>query len=806
MRRSPTHIGFSLAAGLGFVLTLLWLLNSSLPIARATPITQVANASDAAEPITTLRPQTGRGNGEFTVSLFRDGTWQTVGALAYVQDLTEHQLDLSGLIPSGQVALRLTHGGDTAAHIDAIHLGGAAPQAVLGTSEDTALALRKLASRDYDVIDAARRTLTFIFDPPTGATPVMALTARIEPEYISQIPFQFPPDNTYGAMSASSSFYTYAFDSQPGTLTIDGDLTDENLGEPFFSEFTRPGTGHPANYTYGWVHNDDENLYVAIDFTPDNTMDGDKDYARVYVNVVGDLREFKVSVPEQQWGQPGFTYTPRAVYQHKVYEFKIPLAELGLASAQPGMSLELAFAAYGTAAPSSPCFATLDGSTVYSGSFLAVQDAVDAASEGSTVKVAGYCWGVGWRAGTYQTVYISKTLTLAGGYTLTNWTTPDPVANPTTLDAYNFGRVVYATVDVTLSNLTLQYGKVSGDGGGLYTSGVLTLTAVNVLSNTASSGGGGVYANNAVLSGGLFQNNACTNSPCYGGGLYAGSTLALTGTQFLSNTATQDGGGAIALGAATLSDGLFQNNGASWGGGLYANGAVTLTGTQFISNTATLSGGGTWAWHAATLSGGLFQNNRASWGGGLSANSTLALTGTQFLSNTATHGGGLYHAYSDDGRLVNTLFVGNAASGNGSALYLGSPGQVTLVHTTIASPTVGAGTAIYVRQGTVNITNTLVASYTTSIQRAGGTVNSDYNLFYNAPTTVTIGSHSLTGTNPLFVNPAGDDYHLLSNSPAVGAGLNVGVATDLDGQPRRDPPTIGAYEALWRIFLPLVLR
>ena len=369
------YTSVALALGLTLALTLLWLLSSDLPIARAAPITiKGANASDVVEPrsrtdmpepLTSLHPQTSQGNGEFIVSLFRDGTWQTVGALAYGQDLTEHQLDLSGLIPSGQVALRLTHEGDTAAHIDAIQLGGAAPQTVLGASEDTVLALKKLASRDYDVIDAAHRTLTFVFDLATGQPASLALTARIEPEHISQIPFQFPPDNTYRIMSASSSFYTYAFDSQPGTLTIDGDLADENLGEPFFKEFSRPGTGHPANYTYGWVRNDDENLYVAIDFTPDNTMDGDKDYAKVYVNAPGGLREFKVSVPEQQWGKPGFTYTPRAVYQHKVYEFKIPLAELGLTPAQPGLPLELAFAAYGTAAAGPPdCFATPnDGTT-----------------------------------------------------------------------------------------------------------------------------------------------------------------------------------------------------------------------------------------------------------------------------------------------------------------------------------------------------------------------------------------------------------------------------------------------------------
>lgn len=49
-------------------------------------------------------------------------------------------------------------------------------------------------------------------------------------------------------------------------------------------------------------------------------MDGNKDYARVYVNTPSGLREFQVSVPEQRWGKPGFIYTPRAGYQHKAYK------------------------------------------------------------------------------------------------------------------------------------------------------------------------------------------------------------------------------------------------------------------------------------------------------------------------------------------------------------------------------------------------------------------------------------------------------------------------------------------------------
>ncbi len=53
-------------------------------------------------------------------------------------------------------------------------------------------------------------------------------------------------------------------------------------------------------------------------------------------------------------------------------------------------------------------------------------------------------------------------------------------------------------------------------------------------------------------------------------------------------------------------------------------------------------------------------------------------------------------------------------------------------------------------------------------------------------------------------------YHLSFGSPAAGAGIDVGVSTDLDGNVRPTPPSIGAYEAysgpVYRILLPLVRR
>jgi len=286
----------------------------------------------------------------FVVSARTSEGWTDVATLGYDKFLSRQDIDLSALSLPAPVTIRVSHWGDTAAHVDEVLLDEQPPASISGQSEDSALALKKLARRDNDVIDARGKSLTLTFGEP-GDSAVLSLVARVEPEQIPDTPFRFPSDNLGTTMSSSSVFYTYVLGSQPGSLSIDGDLAGEALGEPFFEEFCSPTSGHPANDTYGWVRNDEEYLYVAIDFAPDNTRDGDKDYAAVYVDTPAGVRRFAVSVPERKWGSPGFTYTDSAVYQHKVYEFQIALEELGLDGAAAGHPLAVAFEAYGTALP-----------------------------------------------------------------------------------------------------------------------------------------------------------------------------------------------------------------------------------------------------------------------------------------------------------------------------------------------------------------------------------------------------------------------------------------------------------------------
>jgi hypothetical protein len=58
-----------------------------------------------------------------------------------------------------------------------------------------------------------------------------------------------------------------------------------------------------------------------------------------------------------------------------------------------------------------------------------------------------------------------------------------------------------------------------------------------------------------------------------------------------------------------------------------------------------------------------------------------------------------------------------------------------------------------------------------------------------------MGTGDIIYQDPLFFNPDSNDFRLRPGSPAIGAGANLGVATDINGHARKNPPDIGAYEA-----------
>ncbi len=386
-----------------------------------------------------------------------------------------------------------------------------------------------------------------------------------------------------------------------------------------------------------------------------------------------------------------------------------------------------------------------------------IQRAVDQARAGDEIRIAvGAYTGVAARAGVTQTVYISKTLTLRGGFTTSNWTTPDPLVNRTTLDAEGRGRVLYIVgsieanvlkqnafplrdrqdmqvklegLRITGGNATNQGGGVAGRdaGGGVY--GFLATVQIDqceIVGNVARTAagccgeGGGVYLFMSALpmieNNRLVDNTAGMTAAGRGGGVYLEQALypIVAANVFSGNvgSAQQDGlGGGLYVrnsDDAVVGQNFFWNNIASAiaggdGGGLYL---TSSHGSRVIANDFLANSG----------AGG---DGR---GGGLYASDSrhVALDANTMIGNKATAGpnaegwgGGAYIVSCGPYTLTNNAITDNYATTAGSGLWLGGEAanagaQVSgrkdaalrasgwLLHNTFVSNVPGDGSGVFV--------------------------------------------------------------------------------------------------------------
>ncbi len=138
-------------------------------------------------------------------------------------------------------------------------------------------------------------------------------------------------------------------------------------------------------------------------------------------------------------------------------------------------------------------------------------------------------------------------------------------------------------------------------------------------------------------------------------------------------------------------------------------------------------------------------------------------------------------------------------------------GDRTLIYNTVISNLAGAGFAIQVNTGAdiALYHNTIYnnGGYGIDIQTAVGTLVYNNISYLNAGGdyhdigTGTTGSNNLVGTDPLFLDPGNDDFSLTTGSPAINAGIDVGIDTDFIGISRAGAPDIGALEFTGNLFI-----
>ncbi len=392
-----------------------------------------------------------------------------------------------------------------------------------------------------------------------------------------------------------------------------------------------------------------------------------------------------------------------------------------------------------------------------------IQAAINAAQAGDHILIAA---GVYTQINTFssednsagvisQVVYITKSLTLEGGYTTDNWSQADPAAHPTTLNAQGQGRtvVIIGAITVTLRGLEIAGGDAanqgggasSGDvGGGIYVrDAAVNLTGNTILNNTATHFGGGVYLTNspnATLEQNAILNNTTTH---FGGGVYLTNSpgATLKGNTLVSNTATLSGTGAGAGIHLYHSDNvsfivntLRGNHSAGDGGGIYVyqSNNTLFSNNTLLANSAGGSGGGIYVLsseHAALQSSGIYggnlvdRNTAGRHGGGLCLidSAWAAIADNLVISNSAgMDGGGVFVDQSGILFLDGNTIRGNAAQAQGGGLYMHNSPNAALRNSVLDSNNAQDGGGLGLEQTyTVKMENLVIAANTASGNGSG---------------------------------------------------------------------------------------
>jgi hypothetical protein len=252
--------------------------------------------------------------------------------------------------------------------------------------------------------------------------------------------------------------------------------------------------------------------------------------------------------------------------------------------------------------------------------FATVQAAVDAAPEGSTVRVCA-----GTFTGDAGRVVIGKNVTLIGAGKEETRLSGEGASDQRVVD-------VAPGAVVTIRGPTVTGGKHAAEaGGGVRNQGRLTLVDCLIGENSAVVGGGVFNHDGSVLT--LEECTVGANSASdLGGGIYdsTGAALTLRGSTVTHNSAEHGGGLYSHDASVSMTDTTITGNTASRGGGgmrVY-DGSVVLTRCRLEKNTASSPSGG--------AGGGAYVSN-----GG-----TLTLDDSDVTENTAIVGGGILNLAS----------------------------------------------------------------------------------------------------------------------------------------------------------------
>ncbi len=327
------------------------------------------------------------------------------------------------------------------------------------------------------------------------------------------------------------------------------------------------------------------------------------------------------------------------------------------------------------------------------GTFSELQDKINDADEGSTIKLENnYTYDDSFED---DYITISKKITVDGdGYTIDaksasgifNIAAAGVVLNNISfinaLSDNGFGGVIYSTDalsinnciftdsiapiysegDLTVINSTFKGNVNEYNGGAIYSIGSLTVKDSDFTGNVANCGSGGaIYAAGdlTVVNCNFDDNNVLkrfSEGLAFGGAIYSSGVSKISDSTFTNNTGAiysecnmevinstfrenvyEYGGGAIYSGAnLNISNSIFEDNTAEYGGAVYSQGKLAVANSVFSGNFAE-EGGAIYSTYSMIVSDSNFTGNTAHWlgGGAIYALGDLAVNSSNFIDNDA---------------------------------------------------------------------------------------------------------------------------------------------------------------------------
>jgi len=201
--------------------------------------------------------------------------------------------------------------------------------------------------------------------------------------------------------------------------------------------------------------------------------------------------------------------------------------------------------------------------------FTTIQAAVDAAQPGDVIKVAAATYTEAKLvSGTQYNLYLTKTVSILGGYTCADFNTQNPSANVTTIRPFTSAQSVVSifgvgpmssTVAPTVSGFTITGGGGGNHGGGISMYGSdATISNDIITGNTGYLLGGGIYVQGGAprIQYNRIQNNIADgqNNFAYGGGIQMESAKGSVLSNIIANNtltaapAPDTNGGGIDIG------------------------------------------------------------------------------------------------------------------------------------------------------------------------------------------------------------------------------------------------------------------